>query len=203
MWIDYGERITQSPSALLALERQLRGRSLTDRLKLLRVLNTRTVRSLRAAAPLLGYSERQLQRWWATYTTAGLEALLSRRPRAGRQVQVSAQAGNALAVEMQAGRIARLQEVLRYLREQWGMDYHSLNGISQLFKRQTTKLKTGRRRYRQAHLAAQAAVKKSLRPHPRPAAGARGVGAGGGAFWAQGLVPPPLVSAGPPAPLGR
>ena len=178
MWIDYGERITQSTPALLALERQLRGRPLADRIKLLRVLKTRTVRRLRAAAPLLGCSERQLQRWWATYTTGGLEALLSRRPRAGRQEQVSAEAWNALTVEMRAGRMARLKEVQRYLREQWGIDYHSLHGISQLCKRHKTTLKTGRRRHRQANLAAQAAFKKYLRPHPRPAAGARRVGAG-------------------------
>lgn len=170
--------MTQSTAALLALERQLRGRPLTDRITLLRVLKPRTVRSLRAAAPLLGYSERQLQRWWATYTTAGLEALLSRRPRAGRQEPGSAQAWNALAVEMQTGRIARLKEVQRYLREPWGIDDHSLNGISPLFKRHQTKLKTGRRRHRQANLAAQAACKKHLRPHPRPAAGARRVGSG-------------------------
>jgi transposase len=178
MWTDYGERMTQSPPALLAVERQLRGRPRTDRLKLLRALQTRTVRSLRAAAPLLGYSERQLQRWWATYTTGGLEALPSRRPRAGRQEQVSAEAWNALTVEMQAARLARLKAVQRYLRERWGIDYHSLHGISQPCKRRKTKLKTGRRRHRQANLAAQAAVKKYLRPHPRPAAGARRVGSG-------------------------
>jgi hypothetical protein len=84
MWINYSERITQSPPSLLALEKQLRGRRLTDRIKLLRLLKTRTVRSLRAAAPLLGYSERQLQRWWAAYLTGGLEALLRWQPHAGR-----------------------------------------------------------------------------------------------------------------------
>jgi transposase len=178
MWIDYSERMTQSTAALLALERQRRGWPLTDRIKLLRVLTTRTVRSLRAAAPLLGYRERQWQQWWATSTTAGLEALLSRRPRAGRQEQVSALAWNALAVEMPAGWITRLQEVQRYLREQWGIDYHSLNRISQLFKQQKTKLTTGCWRHRQANLAAQAAFKTYLRPHPRPAAGAWRVGSG-------------------------
>jgi hypothetical protein len=103
--------MTQSTSALLAWERQLRGRPLTDRSKLSRVLKTRTVRSLRAAAPRPGDSERQVQRWGATSTTGGLEALLRRRPRAGRQEQVSAEAWNALAVEMQAGRMARRKEV--------------------------------------------------------------------------------------------
>jgi transposase len=176
MWIKYSERITQSPPTLLALEKQLRGRPFTDRIKLLRLLKARTVRSLRAAAPLLGYSERQLQRWWATYLTGGLEALLRWQPHAGRPEQVSAEAWSALAVEMRAGRIARLKEVQRYLREHWGIHYHSLNGISQLFKRHKTTLKTGRRRHRQANLAAQAVFKKSLRPHPRSAPGATRMG---------------------------
>jgi transposase len=176
MWINYSERITQNPPSLRALEKQLRGRRLTDRVKLLRLLKTRTVRSLRAAAPLLGYSERQLQRWWAAYLSGGLEALLRWQPHAGRPEQVSADAWSALAVEMRAGRIARLKEVQRYLREHWGIHYHSLNGVSQLFKRHKTKLKTGRRRHRQANLAAQAAFKKYLRPRPRPAAGATRVG---------------------------
>ena len=89
-----------------------------------------------------------------------------------------AEAWTALVMAMRAGHIARLKEAQRYLREQWGIDYHSLHGISQLCKRHKTTLKTGRRRHRQANLAAQAAFKKYLRPHPRPAVGARRVGAG-------------------------
>jgi hypothetical protein len=79
MWVDCGERMTQSPPALLTWARPLRGRALTDRITLGRVRKTRTVRSLRAAAPRLGYRERQGQRWWATATTGGREALLRRR----------------------------------------------------------------------------------------------------------------------------
>lgn len=160
MWINYGARIPQSPTALLALEKQLRGRPLADRVKLLRLLKTQTVRSLRAAAPVLGYSERQRQRWWATYTTRGLEALVRWQPRPGRQEHVSPEAWTALATEMRAGRVARLKEAQRYLREHWRTEYRSLNGLSQLFKRHKTTLKTGRRRHRQANPAAQAAFKK-------------------------------------------
>jgi transposase len=178
MWIDYGAQISQSTTALLVIEKRFRGRPIADRVKLLRLLKARTLRSLRAAAPILGYSERQLQRWWATYTRSGLDALLRWHPRPGRQEQGSPQAWTALEVEMQAGQMARLKDVQRYLREQWGIDYHSLNGLSQLFKRHKTKLKTGRRRHRQADPAAQVAFKKSLRPHPRPAARAPRVGYG-------------------------
>jgi transposase len=178
MWIAYDEQIPQRPAALSAVERRLRGRPIGDRIKLLRLLKTRTIRSLRAAAPVLGYSERQLQRWWATYTGGGLEALLRRPPRPGRQEQVSPEAWSALEREMRAGRIAHLKDAQRYLREHWGSDYRSLNGVSQLFRRHKTKLKTGRRRHRRANPAAQAVFKKSLRPSSRPAAGAARVGAG-------------------------
>lgn len=178
MWIDYEAQIPQSATALLTLERRLRGRPITDRLKLLRLLKTRTCRSLRGAAPMLGYSERQLQRWWATYTTGGLEALLHPPARRGRPAQVSDAAWTALAGEMQAGRVARLKDAQRFLRERWGIEYRSLNGVSRLFIRHQTKLKTGRRRHRRANLAAQAAFKKSLRPATRPATRATRVGAG-------------------------
>jgi hypothetical protein len=66
MWINYGAQMLQSPAALLALEKHLRGRPIADRVTLLRWLKTRTIRRLRAAAPVLGYRERPLQRWWAT-----------------------------------------------------------------------------------------------------------------------------------------
>jgi transposase len=178
MGIDYGDQITQTPTALLAMERRLRGRPIADRVKLLRLLKTRTCRSLRGAAPMLGYSERQLQRWWGTYTTGGLEALVRWPARRGRHAQVREGAWTALAAEMQAGRVAHLKEAQRYLRERWGIDYRSLNGVSRLFIRHKTKLKTGRRRHRRADLTAQAAFKKSLRPVAHPAARATRVGAG-------------------------
>jgi transposase len=193
MWIDYEAQIPQSPTALRTMERRLRGRPTADRVKLLRLLKTRTFRSLRGAAPMLGYSERQLQRWWATYTAGGLDALLQRPARRGRQAQVSDEAWAALAGEMQAGRVARLKDAQRYLRERWGIDYRSLNGVSRLFIRHKTRLKTGRRHHRRANLAAQAAFKKSLWPTSRPATRATRVGAGRGPLRAQGLVSAAVV----------
>ena len=178
MWIDYEAQIPQSSTARRTMERRLRGQPIADRIKLLRLLKTRTFRSLRGAAPMLGYSERQLQRWWAAYTTGGLDALLQQPVRLGWQAQVSDEAWAALTGEMQAGRVARLKDAPRYLRERWGIDYRSLNGVSRLFIRHKTTLKTGRRRHRRANLAAQAAFKKSLRRPSRPATRATRVGAG-------------------------
>jgi transposase len=178
MWTDYDAAISQSVPALLALEKRLRGQPVADRVKLLRWLKAQSVRSVRAAAPVLGYCERQLQRWWATYRASGLEALLLWQPAPGRRARVSPEAWTGVEGEMRAGRIARLKDVQHYLQEQWGIDYRSLNGVSQLLKRHKTKLKTGRRRHRQANLAAQIAFKKYLRPQTRPAASRARVGNG-------------------------
>jgi transposase len=160
MWIEFPTRITQTEDELLAIERRLRHQPMADRVKLLRLLKTRTIRSLRAAAPLLGYSERQTQRWWATYKAGGLEALCTAPPRKGARECISAEALGALQAAMQAGHIARLREAQTFLRERFGIVYHSLNGISQLFKRQKIKRKTGRRRHRQHDPEAQRAFKK-------------------------------------------
>jgi transposase len=65
---------------------------------------------------------------------------------------------------MRAGAIGRLKDAQAYLRERWGLTY-CLDGISKLFIRRKTKLKTGRPRHREAEAAAQAAFKKSLRRH--------------------------------------
>jgi hypothetical protein len=88
---------------------------------------------VRAAVPVLGYSERQRQRWWATDMVGGLAALLTRSPRLNRQERVSADAWHAVEVEMRAGRITGLEDAQRYLRAHWGSDDRSLNGVSQLF----------------------------------------------------------------------
>lgn len=112
---------------------------------------------------MLGYSERPRQRWWATYSARGLEALLREHPAPGRRDRVSPEAWTGLEVAMRAGQMARLTDVQHYLQEQWGIGYRSLNGVSQLLKRRKTKLKTGRRRQRRANPAAQAAFKKYLR----------------------------------------
>jgi transposase len=160
MWIDYPTRIPQTEDELLAVERRLRHHPTAARLKLLRLLKTRAVRSLRAAAPLLGYSERQLQRWWNTYTTRDLEALCTPPARTGARERVHSDAVAALDRALRAGQIARLSEAQALLRERFGIVYHSINGLSQLFKRHKIKLKTGRRRHRQSAPAAQAGFKK-------------------------------------------
>jgi transposase len=174
MWIDYGERVAESEAELRERERALRGWPTADRLKLLRLLKSGRERRLRRAAAVLGYSERQAQRWWRRYAAGGLAALLAEARHEGRRERITAAAWEALDGEMRAGRIARLREAQAYLRERHGIAY-SLNGVSLLFKRRKAKLKTGRRRHRAADPAAQAAFKKSVPRGPRRAPGGAGV----------------------------
>jgi hypothetical protein len=118
---------------------------------------------------------------------------LPRPARLGQPAQVRDAAWAALAGERQAGRVARLQDAPRYLRERWGSDDRRLKGVSRVFIRHQTRLKTGRRHHRRANLAAQAAFKQARRPTARPATRATRVGAGRGPLWAQGLVSAALV----------
>ena len=163
MWIDYSVSIAEPVAELQERERAVRGQRAADRVKLLRLLKSGAARSVRQAAATLGYSERQAQRWWARYTAGGLAALVDVGHPGGSRERITPEAWADLSAQMRAGAIGRLKDAQAYLQERWGIDY-CLDGVSKLFIRRKTKLKTGRRRHRQA-AAAQAAFKKSVRRH--------------------------------------
>jgi transposase len=161
MWIDYTEQIKESPSHLRELEKKRSGsRSVADRLKMLRLLKEGACRSRRQAAEVLGYSERQLGRWFDTYRKEGLQALCEVEKPGGKSERVTPEAWQALEKQMEKGQIARLQDAQRFLAEQFEVTYKSISGISRLFARRGVKLKTGRLRHQKADAAAQAAFKK-------------------------------------------
>ena len=162
MWIDYGVKIAETADELRARERAVRGHRAADRVKLLRLLKSGAARSVRQAAAMLGYSERQAQRWWAGYARGGLAALLAIGRPGGSRERITPEAWADLSARMRAGAIGRLKDAQAYLHEHWGIDY-CLDGISKLFIQRKAKLKTGR--HRQAEAAAQAAFKKSVRRH--------------------------------------
>ena len=59
---------------------------------MLRLLKEGTCRSRRQLAGVLGYSERQLKRWFDAYRAGGLEALLERKAPGGRAEAVTPEA---------------------------------------------------------------------------------------------------------------
>lgn len=175
MWINYSMAIQESDEELAAREWQLRGEREQVRVRMLRLLKSGQVRSMRACAPLLGYSIPQLSHWWHRYEQAGLAALVEQKRRPGKPTRMTPAAWAGLEEELRAGRMGSLEAARRYLQERWGITYQSVNGIWWQFKKHRVKLKTGRRRHRRADPAAQEAFKK-LWFGAEAAGGGRGLG---------------------------
>lgn len=161
MWIDYTEEISESTQQLRRLEKKRSAnRSVADRLKMLRLLKSGQCRSRSQVADLLGYSKRQLDRWFRTYREEGLEGLCQVETPGGPSEKVTPEAWDALTEKMKAGEIARLKDAQQFLKEQFGIEYESVSGISRLFDRRGVKLKTGRPRHKDADPEAQETFKK-------------------------------------------
>ena len=161
MRLNYPDLIEETPKELARLEREHRSGPLGVRLKMLRLLKAEAYPSRLQLAPVLGYSRKQLQRWWKAYREGGLDALLERGTPGGSAERVTAEAWTALEAEMKAGRIARLKEAQQFLQERFSIRY-TVGGLGDLFRRRKAKLKTGRRRNTKASSDEQAAFKKTV-----------------------------------------
>jgi transposase len=161
MRINYKRAITESREELFALERQLRGRRMAQRVQMLRMLKEGTVATLKEVAPLLGYSLVQVTRWWECYKVRGFDALVESPPRLGKASRMTPDAWAGLEQVMREGKIATLQEARGYLQQEWHIDYKSINALSWLFKQRKIKWKTGRRRHRKANQEQQDTFKKT------------------------------------------
>jgi hypothetical protein len=64
--------VVESEEELTALEQRLRGQKAADRGRMLRLLKSATVKSLKDCVPPAGYSLSQLVRWWERYRAEGL-----------------------------------------------------------------------------------------------------------------------------------
>ena len=84
MRINYSKAITESEEDLLSLEQRLRGQKPADRVRMLRLLKSGTVKSMKDCAPLVGYSLVQLTRWWERYRTEGLAELVKQQKPVGQ-----------------------------------------------------------------------------------------------------------------------
>jgi transposase len=164
MWINnYPDLIVETQEQLLECEKSLRGSALENRVKMLRLLKSSAYPSQLRLAKALGYSPRQIRRWWKTYREDGLQALLEDKTHlrwANNKERVSQEALVALEEKMKAGQIARLEEVRIFLEEHFDIHYKGVSALSRLLKRHQIKLKTGRRRHRKASEEEQAAFKK-------------------------------------------
>jgi transposase len=161
--VRYPDVITESVDDLVTLERSLRGERTCPRVTMLRLLKTGLAHSLVAVAPMVGFGVRTVNTWWKRYQTAGLTELVAQRPRPGKRSQVTAAAWTGLEAAMARGEIATLKDAQRFLAEQHDIHYQSLGGVWWLLRQRKARLKTGRRRHRQADPAAQTDYKRPLR----------------------------------------
>jgi transposase len=144
MRTNYSELIRESEEELLVLERRLRQQPVEIRIRMLRLLKSSQATDLQACATLLGYSVRQISRWWNHYRRAGFDALLVVPARPGRRSQVSEEALRGLRDELRTQRITQLEDVRRYLEQCWGIQYRSVNGVWWLLRRNNLKIQPRR-----------------------------------------------------------
>jgi transposase len=161
MRITYPQAIQESEEDLTRLEQRLRGQRAADRVRMLRLLKSGTVKSLKDCAPLVGYSVIQLTRWWERYQAQGLAELLKQQKPVGQASKLTAEAWEGLMVAMRAGHIATMQDARDYLEREWAISYKNGKSLWWLFKKQRVKWKTGRRRHKKANAEQQAAFKKT------------------------------------------
>ncbi len=161
MRIKYPKAIQESEEELMSLEQHLRGQKTADRVRMLRLLKSATVKSLKDCAPMVGYSVIQLTRWWERYRAEGLAGLLKQQKSAGKASRLTPEAWAGLLQTMRAGHIATLEDARNYLEREWGIRYKNGKSLWWLFKKHRVKRKTGRRRHQKANAEQQAAFKKT------------------------------------------
>ena len=160
MRIKYAQAIQESEEELSQLEQRLRGQKAADRVRLLRLLKSETVKSLKDGAPLVGYSLAQVRRWWERYRAAGLAELLKQPKPIGKTSRLRAEAWQGLLQAMRAGQIATMQDARDYLEREYNISYKNGKSLWWLFKKHRVKWKTGRRRHQKANAEQQLTFKK-------------------------------------------
>jgi transposase len=163
MRIKYPKAIQESKEELMNLEQSLRGQKTADRVRMLRLLKSGTVQSLKDCAPLVGYSVIQLTRWWERYRAIGLAGMLQQHKPTGMASRMTPEAWAGLLQAMRAGRIATMQDARDYLEREWAISYKNGKSLWWLFKKHRVKWKTGRRRHKKANGEQQTAFKKTSR----------------------------------------
>src|SRR5215469_9911512 len=123
MRIKYPQAIQESEEDLTRLEQRLGGQKTADRVRMLRLLKSGTVTSMKDCAPLVGYSLVQLTRWWQRYRTEGLQELIKQEKPVGQPGKVTAEAWEGLMAAMRRGDIATMKDARDYLAREWGMRY--------------------------------------------------------------------------------
>ncbi|CAN5620412.1 hypothetical protein BH24ACI1_BH24ACI1_26260 [soil metagenome] len=140
--MNYQVVISESSDYLRQLERATKDLKARDRVRFIRLLKIGKATTQAQAGALIGVQERQSQRLWKQYRTAGLSALCQNNY-AGGQAKLGAVAQANLRERLQNDDIHTLEKARVCLQAEFGVDY-TVGGVSYLFKRMKVKLKTGR-----------------------------------------------------------
>jgi transposase len=162
MRINYQVAIQEEEEELRTHEQRLRGQKEGIHLRMLVLLKSGQAKTLETVAPLVGYSLSQVMRWWKRYRTEGLVGLERVPHYPGVASRLTPEARADLHAAMQRGEIATLEQARQYLRDHWGIEYHSINGVWWQFRQERTRKKTGRRRHERSSAEQQTAFKKTL-----------------------------------------
>jgi transposase len=135
MRITYPQAIGESEEDLTKLEQRLRGQKPADRVRMLRLLKSGTVKSLKDCAPLVGYRVGQLTRWWECYRAVGLAELLKQHKPVGKPSRLTPEAWAGWLAAMRKGDIATMEDARDYLEREWGIRYKNGKSLWWLFKK--------------------------------------------------------------------
>lgn len=136
------EGITESLRILKELEEQHAGTLQEARITMLRLLKEKPTRNLRDIVPLLGRSERSLQRWWHLYQRRGLGGLLEiGKPGGKRPRKIDPSKLHILQNKVRSDGTRKLGALQRWLREEHNIEYSS-SGLWYLM-RKTVGAQTG------------------------------------------------------------
>jgi transposase len=174
MRITYPKAIQESEEELTSLEQRLRGQKAADQVRVLRLLKSGAVKSLRILCPAGWLQWKPARALVATRSGRGVDREAQAAQASRKASKLSAEAWAGLQEEMRAAHLATMQEASNYLEREGGISYKNGKQLGWLFKQPQVKWKTRRRRPQKAHAQQQAVFKKLRAPSQAPGTQARG-----------------------------
>jgi putative transposase len=139
MFRDYTQVIKESPNELRNLQDKHRNTLIAPRMRLLFLLKSGEVRTLRQASELIQYSRMQCHRWMKAYQEEGLKAL-RKQPRRGAPERMTVTALMRLKKALARGELASYKQARAFLAQE-GVVYKHDSSVSKLLKRHSINVK--------------------------------------------------------------
>jgi transposase len=127
--------VQESLKALRDLEDEHRGTPLESRIRMLRLLKERPGRTLADVGPMVGRSERSVQRWWEIYQKQGLQVLMNAQQRGGKPRRIDGEGLAAFQHKLEIDGFSQLKDAQQWLEQEFGVRY-SRSGLWHLMRRE-------------------------------------------------------------------